>query len=56
MLIETCWKGEAPGYRYCDGGSCFSYLPNNIASREKAFKKAEKQGREIRKSQGKVIE
>ena len=56
MLIQTCWVGKKPGFQYYDNGRCYTYELNNIASRARAFKKAEKQGREIRIKQGKVIE
>lgn len=45
MPIKSCTgDGKKPGFKYGDSGKCYTYTPNNEASRKKAKKKAIYQG------------
>lgn len=50
MPIEECHLEGKPGYRYGSGGKCYTYDPDDPASKERAHKKAEEQGRAIEAS------
>ena len=41
-------KDGKPGFRWGQSGKVYKYTPGNKASRERARKKAEKQGRAVR--------
>ena len=44
MPVQNCKVGEKPGYRWGSKGKCYTYSPNNEASRKKAKQKAYLQG------------
>lgn len=47
MPIERTTKKGKPCYRWGQSGKCYPYTPGNKRSRERAKKKALKQGRAI---------
>jgi len=51
MPVERCRKDGKPGYRWCIKCKCFTYTSGDKASRERAKRKAEAQGRNIRKNE-----
>ncbi len=44
MPINTCRSDGKPGYKYGNSGKCYTYTPNDDASKLAAKKKAIKQG------------
>lgn len=50
MPVEECQFDGKPGYRYGATGKCYTYNPDSTASKERAHKKAEAQGRAIEAS------
>jgi hypothetical protein len=53
MPIQSCSKNGDPGYKYGEGGACYTYIAGNKASRDAAYSKAVRQGQAIKSSQGK---
>ena len=47
MPVKECTKDGRPGYKYGEGGYCFTYLPGNAESRKSAELKAVFQGSSI---------
>lgn len=47
MPVKRVFKNDKPGYQW-GSGTIYVYIPGNKASRERAKKKAEKQGRAVR--------
>lgn len=47
--IKRCRDKGKPGYKYGDVGKCYTYTVKDVEGREAAKRKAELQGREIRK-------
>jgi len=52
MPVQGCRKDGKPGYKYGEGGTCYTYTAGNKASRDAAYSKAVKQGQAIKASQG----
>jgi hypothetical protein len=52
MPVQSCTKDGKPGYKYGEGGACYTYTPGNKASRDAAYSKAVKQGQAIKARQG----
>ena len=52
MPVMRCTEKGKPGYRWGNGGKCYTYTPNNTASESAAKLKAAKQGFIISKSSG----
>jgi len=50
MPVQRCQKNGKPGYRWGTEGKCYTYTPNNKASRERAKNKAAEQGQAIKAS------
>ncbi len=48
MPIQKASKNGKPGYKWGQSGKIYTYTPGNKASRERAKKKAEKQGQAVR--------
>ena len=48
MPIERATKDGKPGFRFGKSGKIYTYTPGDKESRERARKKAEKQGRAVR--------
>ena len=48
MSIERATKDGKPGFRFGKSGKVYTYTPGDKESRERARKKAEKQGRAVR--------
>jgi hypothetical protein len=44
MPIKNCSVNNKPGYKWGNGGHCYTYAPNDAESRKEAKKKAIKQG------------
>ncbi len=44
MPVRTCEDDGRPGYRWGSKGKCYTYDPDNEASRKKAKEKAHLQG------------
>ena len=44
MPVKNCKSNGKPGYKWGDSGKCYTYTPNNEASRKKAKQKAHIQG------------
>lgn len=47
MPVKKCQLGGKPGYKWGDSGKCYTYTPNNVASRKRAMDKAKKQGQAV---------
>jgi hypothetical protein len=47
MPVKATTKNGKPGYKYGASGKVYTYTPGDPASRERAKKKAAKQGRAI---------
>jgi hypothetical protein len=43
MPIKRCRKNGKPGFKFGDSGTCYTYTPNNPASRKRARNKAARQ-------------
>lgn len=52
MPVQSCSEGGKPGYKYGEGGACYTYTAGNKASRERAYAKAVRQGQAIKARQG----
>ncbi len=50
MPLKRCQKDKKPGYKWGDGGKCYTYTSGNKSSRERAKNSAKKQGRAIEAS------
>ena len=48
MPVERAIKDGKPGFRFGKSGKIYIYTPRDKESRERARKKAEKQGRAVR--------
>ncbi len=48
MPVMPCQENNRPGYKWGEQGKCYTYEPNNPASRLQARLKAEAQGRAIK--------
>ncbi len=48
MPVKRVQTLKGPGYRWGSSGKIYTYTPKNKASRERAKKKAEKQGQVVR--------
>lgn len=44
----TCQEGGRPGFKWGKTGHCYTYDPDDAASRSRALEKAKKQGRAIK--------
>jgi hypothetical protein len=53
MPVRECTKDGKPGYKYGEGGYCYTYTPNNESSRKSAKQKAHLQGSAIEARRGK---
>jgi len=53
MPVKRCSKNGKPGYKWGDSGVCYTYTSGNKNSRERAKKKALKQGRAVEASKNK---
>jgi hypothetical protein len=47
MPVISCQKDNKPGYKWGQEGTCYTYNPNDITSKEIARRKASKQGAAI---------
>lgn len=47
MPIQSCTKNNKPGFQYGDRGTCYTYTPDNEASRQRALTKAKAQRKAI---------
>jgi hypothetical protein len=47
MPVKACSDNGKPGFKYGDGGKCYTYTKGNEASRKRAMAKATKQGQAI---------
>ena len=50
MPIMSCKKDNKPGYKYGEGGKCYTYSANDEKSRKAAKQKAIDQGLAIEQS------
>jgi hypothetical protein len=53
MPVQSCRKDNKPGYKYGEGGACYTYTAGNKVSRDRAYSKAVKQGQAIKAGGGK---
>lgn len=51
MPVQQCQKDGRPGYRWGQGGRCFTYDPADEGAKDRAKKKAQQQGVAISYSQ-----
>ena len=47
MPVKTCVSEGKPGFKWGDEGKCYTYMPGNEEAKERAKKKALRQGRAI---------
>lgn len=52
MPVESCQQAGRPGFRWGQAGTCYTYLPGDESSRERARARAEAQGRAIEAAGG----
>jgi len=45
--LMRCQENGKPGYKWGKSGKCYTYIPGDKASRERAKRKAMEQGRAI---------
>lgn len=50
MPVQKCQSSGRPGYKWGESGKCYTYAPGDRASRLRAKRKAEEQGRAARTS------
>lgn len=53
MPVKECVAGGKPGYKWGDQGHCYTYTPNDKASRDRAYEEAANQGQAIHSNQNK---
>lgn len=51
MPIKNCEDNKKPGFKWGDENTCYTYNPNDKLSKEKARRKAQRQGIAITISQ-----
>lgn len=51
MPVQRCTEDGKPGYKYGEGGKCYTYTAGDQASRDAAYTKAAKQGAAIKSSE-----
>jgi hypothetical protein len=51
MPVMRCSEESRPGFRWGSEGKCYTYAPGDPASRERARRQAERQGRAVEASQ-----
>ncbi|HDY87477.1 MAG TPA: hypothetical protein ENH82_05085 [bacterium] len=51
MPVEVCNGNGLPGFKFGESGKCFTYRPGNVAGRNAAREKANRQGQAIKISQ-----
>jgi len=47
MPVMRCREGGKPGWKYGEGGTCYTYTQGNPQSEARAKEKAKKQGQAI---------
>jgi len=56
MPIKPCTDGGKPGYKFGNGGKCYTYTPGDETSRKAAKLKAIKQGIVISRATGEELQ